>query len=265
MKKKFSSVIVFTYLFIFLSQTAFGTSGYFGVNSYSSWNGSCPHGDRAGRTYVDNIHSVLRNDFSRQYRHVDSNANELNFRNASTVTFFAFSGHGVNQSTRNGAHFFARSTGHSWHDHNHCNYGSVNAWTTQVSFSHSYVTMYTCNWLTNSGSSIKLQNIYNTFYGTRLQMGFASVMYLDSREGTDYATRIRNGSRYRDAFVHAAQRWQTQRTHGSSIARVMGYTPARNDSINSSIHGPIPSYSSSPSSFSTIVSVTIPHNGQPIP
>lgn len=241
------------------------TSGYVGVSTYSDWwNDDCSFGDRAGASYVSNLQSAISSKFTQQYSYTNSNANENRIKNSSTVNFFAFSGHGLSGSTENYAHTYARSTGESWHNSSMEWDNTVNASTNELRFAHDYVTMYSCNQLTNGGSSTKQTNIWNMFVGMRIQMGFASTMYLDSREGTLYGNYINQGACIKDAFLDAARYYQPQRTSGDSIARTEGYTAAKNDSATSRISGPIPNYSNSPNSFSVFDTITIPHNGNPI-
>ncbi len=56
-------------------------------------------------------------------------------------------------------------------------------------------------------------------------------MYLDSREGTLYGQKLVSGKSFKNAFIEAAQYYQTQRESGDSVARVIGYTAAQNDTI----------------------------------
>ncbi|WP_238524591.1 DUF6345 domain-containing protein [Caldicellulosiruptor hydrothermalis] len=117
----------------------------------------------------------------------------------------------------------------------------VNAKTNEVRFGHNmlkWVVMYTCNWLTNDGDQEKLENIYKTFEGATLVMGFASTMYLDSREANYFGDLLVNSKKsFKDAFFTAARKYQVQRQNGDSIARVMGYTLAKNDSLFNNFYG----------------------------
>jgi len=66
-------------------------------------------------------------------------------------------------------------------------------------------------------------------------MGFASTMYLDSREAVDFV-KFLTGYKYSfvKAFVEAAKIYQPQRQDGqSSIVRIMGYKLAANDTLYS--------------------------------
>lgn len=273
-KKSIKSILILCLVILF-SQSVFAeTAGFNGVNSYSSlFYGDCNYGNRAGASYVNNLSSALiGSTISTSFKHTDENANESHLRTDSVVNsvgFYAFSGHGLNQATYSTAHFYARSSGEPWHDAPMEDYESVNATTLETKFGHNklkWVTMYSCNWLTNGGDTQKQTNIYKTFEGATLTMGFASIMYLDSREGTEYGNNIKNGLSFRKAFIEAAKKYQVQRTDGDSIARVAGYTLSKDDTATV-YFASLPTstwYVNSPSSYSVIETVTIPHTGNPI-
>jgi hypothetical protein len=156
----------------------------------------------------------------------------------SQADLLVYSGHGLCLSKENAAHFFARSTGETWHNSSMEYNDEVNARTNEVRFGRSnlkWIIMYTCNWLTNNGDQEKLDNIYKTFEGATLVMGFASTMYLDSREAIKFAQfLVADKLSFKDAFVKAARIYQPQRKDGqSSIVRIMGYKLAANDSLYS--------------------------------
>ncbi len=58
-------------------------------------------------------------------------------------------------------------------------------------------------------------------------MGFASVMYLDSNEGTEYGHYISIGRSFKQAFFDAAYNHQI---YSDTVARVMGAIKSENDS-----------------------------------
>lgn len=103
------------------------------------------------------------------------------------------------------------------------------------------------------------------FEGLRLMMGFASVMYLDSREGTAYGNNLSSSTTsIRGAFFSAASRYQVQRTDGDSIARCLGYTDSKDQKI-SNTQGPLAStlwYKNYNGGYSIIETQTIPHTGE---
>ena len=251
-------------------------AGFDGVSNYSHWwYPNCSYGDRAGAQYVNNLYNAIKSSFSLGFKYTDYDANESHLRTDSivnSVQFYAFSGHGKSWTYENGAHFYARSTGECWHDSSMENYDSVNARTNEVRLGHSpgyclWATFYSCHWLRNDGNTTKQQNIFKMFEGATLQMGFASVMYLDSREGTAYGNNLVGGDKIIDAFLKAARIYQKQRKDGDSIARVVGYTAAKDDTIRSYCPA-LPSskwYKNAPSLYSVIKTEPIPHNGIPIP
>lgn len=84
-------------------------------------------------------------------------------------------------------------------------------------------------------------------------------MYLDSGEATLFTQKMM-GNTLKNAFLLAVQKYQPQRSDGDSIARIMGYTPAGTDVITNT-YAYAPAYSTSPSAFGYLLSVTIPHTG----
>jgi len=214
---------------------------YLGVSTYSSPNGSCTYGDRAGAHYVYNLaDSLWRNAWVTAYLiKLNSEANESYLKDTSLTSqadLLVYSGHGLCLSKENAAHFFARSTGETWHNSSMEYNDEVNARTNEVRFGRSnlkWIIMYTCNWLTNNGDQEKLENIYKTFEGATLVMGFASTMYLDSREAVDFV-KFLTGERlsFKEAFIKAASIYQPQRKDGQySLVRIMGYKLAEYDSL----------------------------------
>lgn len=215
-------------------------AGFDGINDYSHWwYPNCSYGDRAGASYVTNLSNALQSKVGTSFKYTDYSANESHLRSdavVNSVDFYAFSGHGLNWSLESIAHFYARSTGESWHGSDMENYDAVNARTNEVRLGHGklkWAMFYCCSWLRNNGSTEKQRNILKTFEGATLVFGFASIMYLDSREGTMFGQLLTQGKTFRDAFYQAADKYQRQRTDGDSIARIVGYKSARFDSLNS--------------------------------
>lgn len=95
--------------------------------------------------------------------------------------------------------------------------------------------------------------------GTRLILGFASVMYLDSLEATLFTTKMRTETIV-NAFTAAAEYYQVQRDSGDSIARAVGYNSALNDRI-STTYSNAPSAANNLSSFGILKTVKVPHTG----
>jgi len=269
LKKLFTSISIVVLAFsltVPASAVNSVTGGYFGISSYSY----CGYGNRAGVSYVYNLSTSLAGvslnnnnlQYTESYRAINNDVTTTNIAGASQVTFFVYSGHGLNYSaTSNALHVNKPSSGTTT---SHSTLGEntstlINLKTISTSFCHKYVTLYTCNQLTNSGNSTKAVNILGMMNGTRLIMGFASTMYLDSREGTLYGTNMEYYTIV-NSYIYAAQRYQPQRSSGDSIARVVGYTAASSDNILAN-YSYAPSYSSSPSSFDVISTVTIPHTG----
>lgn len=228
------------------------TSGFAGINNY----GNCGHADRAGVNYCNNFHAGLTNirlslngiTYSRSYNWSNNEVTTTKIANASQVTFFVYSGHGVIADTTNNAlHVNQPSSGATL---SHATLGEssylINLKTTSTSFPHKYVVLYTCNQLMNGGSTTKEANIFKMLNGTRMLFGFASQMYLDSREATLFTQNMKSQTLL-NAFFNAAKRYQTANST-PVIARVMGYKLAANDYITTQ-YAYAPSYNSSPSSF----------------
>lgn len=228
------------------------TSGFAGINNYSN----CGYEDRAGVNYCNNFHAGLTNirlslngiTYSRSYNWSNNEVTTTKIANASQVTFFVYSGHGVVVDTTNNAlHVNQPSSGATL---SHATLGEssylINLKTTSTSFPHKYVVLYTCNQLMNGGSTTKEANIFKMLNGTRMLFGFASQMYLDSREATLFTQNMKSQTLL-NAFFNAAKRYQTANST-PVIARVMGYKLAANDYITTQ-YAYAPSYNSSPSSF----------------
>ena len=243
------------------------TSGFAGINNY----GNCGHADRAGVNYCNNFHAGLTNirlslngiTYSRSYNWSNNEVTTTKIANASQVTFFVYSGHGVvvDTTANNALHVNQPSAGSTL---SHAALGEkssylINLKTTGTSFPHKYVVLYTCNQLANSGSTTKETNIFKMLKGTRMLFGFASTMYLDSREATLFTQKMM-GNTLKNAFLLAAQKYQPQRSDGDVVARIMGYTSAGTDVITNT-YAYAPTYSTSPSAFGYLLSVTIPHTG----
>ena len=93
-------------------------------------------------------------------------------------------------------------------------------------------------------------------------MGFASRMYLDSREATDFVRKLERNT-ICEAYISAAQKYQAQRSDASSIARIVGYTAAKNDRLRTS-EAFAPKASTNPSKFGILNTVTVPATGTKI-
>ena len=256
-KKVISFLIVCIMFFSFIAPSTIAansiTGGFAGINTYSY----CGYGNRAGTSYCTNFSNGLNGirlslnniSYTRSYNLANNNVTTNSISSASRVTFFVYSGHGVvlNTNYNNALHVNQPSSG-SITSHSSLGETSslINLKTTSISFPHKYVVLYTCNQLANSGSTTKENNIFNMLNGTRILFGFASQMYLDSREATLFTQNMKSQTLL-DAFFNAARRYQTA-SSTPGIARAMGYTAAINDRISTS-YNYAPAYSSLPGSF----------------
>ncbi|ABB15566.1 DUF6345 domain-containing protein [Carboxydothermus hydrogenoformans] len=272
MKKRYKKIIFFLVCYLFLQDIAFAlTAGFDGINKYSSLlYPDCTYGDRAGASYVNNLYNAISNKFTLGFKYLDNNAWESDItinRYMNNVDFFSFAGHGKNYSAyENAAHFYVKNDGDQWHSSSEEDYDNINARTNETRFGHNklkWVNMYCCWWLYDGGNSTKRQNFYKMFEGATLMLGFSSVMYLDSREGTEFGQKLVNGYTIKTAFLEAAKKYQPQRADGDSIATVIGYKLAANDTISNYFGTLLPSnwYINNPSAYGVIAQVVIPHNG----
>ena len=272
MRKRLISIIIAICMFFCMSIDAFAVPtvsyGCAGINDYSY----CVHGDRSGAKYVTNLSLKLRNLNSSgyiSYRNGESLTNNEvtpgSISRASRSTFFAYAGHGIIFDAQNNAlHTNASEVSLFPHWVNGENTSELfNLITTKTRFPHKYVTLYTCNQLTNGGSTTKANNILKMMNGTRLILGFASQMYLDSREASLFGQWMMSKT-IMEAFFVGTRRYQVQRQDGDSIARVVGYKSASADRIINE-YAYAPAAASNLSSFGILDTRTIAHTGQLIP
>lgn len=238
------------------------TGGFAGVSNY----GKCSYGNRAGRQYVTNLSNGLAAidtiNYTESYKLTDNNVTVNAITNAAQATLFAYSGHGIvyNDISSNALHVNQPTSGSLTHSQLGEKSGAINKITTSTNFNHKYVILYTCNQLTNGGSTQKAANILKMCQGTRLICGFASTMYLDSREATLFADNMSTMTII-DAYNEAARVYQTQRADGDSVARVVGYEYAESDRISFSTLTPPGCNDNNIAQFDILSTVTIPHSG----
>jgi Family of unknown function (DUF6345) len=224
--------------------------GLSGINIYTVDTFlKCNYGDRAGASYVVNLGEELKaGGHSVSFYALNDAAYQMDLKAygiADTVKFFAYSGHGLRYdyypqlNDSSATHFFAQDGYPSSHDGTQEGADKVNATWDEVRLGHGangtrWASFYSCNWLTNGGSSSRQQKIGRMFEGLRLMTGFASVMYLDSREGSTYGNYLRGGNTIINSWFAAARKWQPQNS-ADVIVRVYGYRPASSDTINSNV------------------------------
>ena len=265
MKKTCISFTLAIVMFVsLLSGSAYAincTVGYAGINSYKPY---CGYYNLYGTNYCRNLDAQIQRIYigfggtrTTKFIYENNNATKANLlsTNSKPATWFIWSGHGFKSWSDKNSFHLAYYNGNTHASlANGENNLNVNFTTLDAKFGHKYVVAYTCNWLMNGGSTTKQTNIYKTMRGTRLMMGFASQMYLDSSEANLFGLYMETNT-IADAFIFAAQQRQPQNSQ-TVIARVMAYNPAINDNIyNNSSNAPY--YTSSPSSFSTPKTVSI--------
>ncbi len=245
MKKEMRvAVIIILFLLIILPPHVFSAtpySGFDGVDSYRTIGG-CDFGDRYGIEYVNNLSSALGSSFTKLFSYEDKCAweSDLTGSAANSVDFFAFAGHGVGATfLGNGnaaAHFFTQNSSSPPYHPSHWT-DACNADWSEISWgSHGgsdyrlkWATMYCCHFLQNYGNQTYYNNLKHIFNGVHLVMGFASAMYLDSNEGTEYGHYISIGRSFKQAFFDAAEKYQKGH-YKNTRARVMGAIKSENDS-----------------------------------
>ena len=240
MRKKVSLLVAFVFSILIslrLPSYAFATlySGFDGVDHYKSI-GRCDFGDRYGVEYVNKLSSALGSSFTESFSYEDKYAWEQDMIGsgapANYVDFFAFAGHGVPATFLGGngaAHLFTQKSADPPYHPSHTA-DAVNADWSEISWGlHGgsynrlkWATMYCCHFLQNFGNQTYYNNLKHIFNGVHLVMGFASGMWLDSNEGTEYGTLIANGASFKEAFFTAAYHHQNGTLDEKIIARVMG-------------------------------------------
>ena len=228
------------------------SGGFAAINNYSY----CGYENRAGVNYVNELEEILKVaaanpgiNYSTSYKYLNAAANKQKVQNSGRVTLFAYAGHGLKIDTSNNALHFnepyssVSNKNHAKIDSNGENSYLINLRTTETKFNHKYVVLYTCNQLADQGIAAKKENILKMMNGTRLILGFASTMYLDSREGRYFGSMLGEDTII-DAYITAVKYYQPQK-------------PDKKDTIARNY---APSYKSSPSSFGILNTTTIACN-----
>lgn len=234
-----------------------------GIDDYSK----CSYGDRAGASYITKFANALKVldtggtiSYLQTYVKKNGDVTTASIKNAPKTTIFAYAGHGLNyNATNNALHVNTTTSGKTHATLGEASSQEMNLITTKTTFTQKYVVLYSCNQLTNGGSGTKGTNIINMMNGTRLMMGFASKMYLDSREATEFGRKLGTNT-ICEAYMLAAKKYQAQRSDASSIARIVGYTDAKNDRLRSNAAF-APKASTNPTKFGIIDTLTIPATG----
>lgn len=270
--KQFLAVLLAFLVCVSLSTKAFASSvvtiDAVGLSKY----GLCSYGDRAGGQYVDKLIGGIGENYSYIRNKVYTTGSTFSNKvyksdvlsaNRNPSTLFVYAGHGVILSSSTNAFHINDNTNNA----NHSTFSGgeksssspVNVKTTELAnTNHQYMIAYTCNFLANGGSTEKQKNIYRI--GARVLCGFASTMYLDSREGL-YCGQLMGSQSVRSAFINAARKYQPYIGEGSSvIARAVGLSSANVERINSG-NSLAPKYDNSPSSYTILQDATIVGKG----
>lgn len=264
MKKSIRNLALVGALALIPGSAAALTLGFEGVNDYSGsiLEPNCAYGDRAGATYVQNLDKALAS-HPRYFMYINDSAWESDVHEDGWINkanFFVFAGHGLRYdywpelNDMSSAHFYSQKGNPNYHNSSEEGSDSVNATWDEVRMGSTgtlrFASFYSCNWLTNGGSQARQNKISQMFEGVNLVTGFASVMYLDSREGTTYGNYLEAGVPVKKAWFDAAQEWQTQLDPpGSTVyARVVGHISAENDTFYS-YKSSVPTYNEDPSNY----------------
>jgi hypothetical protein len=253
------AIILLAISMVFILSTTFAyaapgvaSAGGLGVNSYSS----CSYGDRAGASYLDSLLGRMPATITRAYSYKNDNAYPSRMTGASKVDLFIYSGHGVVKGNYTTAHFRLSSASGSHPSHT-TSVASNEASTNTVRFTHAYVSMYTCNWL-NFDASSRESNFWKTFStGCRIQCGFGSTMYLDSREGNMFGYRMVDYiETIKTAFFNSAKNYQPQNS-GTVKVRVAAHNSCKDDTFYAGYSGSVTSFSSSTSGNYASYSISV--------
>ena len=222
------------------------TIGGLGVCNYNG----CKYGEVPGRHLLQNvINRMPGGTVTQSYAYYDNSAYPSRFYNASKVDLFIYAGHGVRKDPYRVAHMRASSASNTNHSTHTSSIQSFEASNGSTSFRHAYVAMYTCNWL-NFQTTFQRTTCYKTMKsGCRIQMGFGSQMYLDSREGIMFGNRLVN---YVDtiyiAFKKSAMAYQKQSdTNVKGV--IMYWKPAKDDTFYTGTTTNAPGYDGNTSQY----------------
>jgi len=216
--------------------------GFAGLNDYSSGPSNCVHGDRAGRSFCQNVDAQLSG--TTVFSRYDTGVYDSELRSTSVgpnfANFFSYSGHGhrydYGQIGGASLHPYSRSSSQRYHGSAEESYGDVNTAWDELRLGHHGTTeelrwfsAYTCNFLTNGGLQSNKDRQGYMFEGLHLALGFAGVMYLDSRAGTDYGAYLNSGYTIKNAWHTINMTWQEN--HSLVTSRVFGHWHTQADSF----------------------------------
>lgn len=165
MKKTCISFTLAIVMFVsLLSGSAYAidcTVGYVGVNNYKPY---CSKSNLAGVNYCKNLDAQIQRIYisfggtrTTKFKYENNSVTKTNLlsTNNKPATWFIWAGHGYNEwSNKNAFHlpYYNGYTHTSLVNGGELN-PNINFSTLDASFKHKYVVAYTCNWLTNGGST----------------------------------------------------------------------------------------------------------------
>lgn len=214
--------------------------GFAGLNDYTSGPLDCTYGDRAGRSFCQNVKAAIPSSNPTVFQRWDTAVYDTDLRTAPNLcNFFVYSGHGrrydLGQSGGASWHVYAQNTSTRYHGSSHESYASINTTWSELRLGHygstdtlRWCAAYTCNWLTNGGLQSNKDAQGYMFEGLHQALGFAGVMFLDSRAGTDFGNYITAGYTIKGSWHTINLVWQAG--HDPVISRVFAHSRTATDS-----------------------------------
>ena len=214
------SIITFS-LFFLNTMTAFAaiTIGATSPGDYNNY--PCGMGERTvGNVLCDKFITVITSKptFGDPFANKSFNWQKtLSWENdltagADSVDFMLFSGHGFKVGNEgvsyNSSHFYTKNSSTSFHEQNQHSDGESNADTCEIYWGYGsaitkWVALFSCNFLNTSDT------LWNSvMWGAHQVLGFGSVMYIHSGQGTRFAQYLFNGKEVRQAFLDSCKEFQ---------------------------------------------------------
>lgn len=210
--------------------------------------GSCAHGDRTSceilvNNFITQITNIEYNAAYKKFNYKDTSAWEKDLKpgqsysNIDDVSFMIFSGHGYGKGlhgiANNSLHYYTLNSSSSYHasgdtgeKNTSANLTTAEARWGKTGTSTKWVALFSCNFLNTSDSQ------YNQMMqGIHTCMGFGSVMWVDSRQGTMLGAELRIGRNIIDAFLDGATIYQSGKCDKDVIAKVIYASKSRSDVV----------------------------------
>ncbi|MEQ8197203.1 MAG: DUF6345 domain-containing protein [Clostridiaceae bacterium] len=247
MKQKIFLTCSLAFFLIFSTSTnAFAviTTGGSGVSHYHAY-GNCSHEDVVGIQAVANCLNELTRvggyNIYQKFSYYDEHAWEADFLTASynnvdDVDFAVFAGHGYVVGRHDGVyynslHFYTLNSNTNFHTSEGDDYSNADSqeiwW--GLNGVTKWVATFSCNLLNSSGP--KWTSIMG---GVHQVLGYASTMYLDSRQTSYFASQIGYGTySIKQGFFDSNAIYQPNTGSTPTVARVLAANISANDTLRS--------------------------------